>query len=80
MANAIAQLPDPLSAFLILDDAIWQIEPTLTTTVPANPTMIDAGGEMTTASDIAALATRIGLPQDALTQAMQRLQSGHRQQ
>jgi fumarate reductase flavoprotein subunit len=70
MANAIAQLPDPLSAFLILDDAIWQMEPTLTTTVPANPTMIDAGGEMTTASDIIALAMRIDVPQDALTQAI----------
>ena len=70
MANAIAQLPDPLSAFLILDDAIWQMEPTLTTTVPANPTMIDAGGEMITASDIAALAARIGVPQNVLTQAM----------
>jgi fumarate reductase flavoprotein subunit len=70
MANAIAQLPDPLSAFLILDDAIWQMEPTLTTTVPANPTMIDAGGEMTTASDIIALAMRIDVPQDALTQTI----------
>ena len=46
------------------------MEPTLTSTVPANPTMIDAGGEMISASDIAALAVRIGVPQDALTQAI----------
>jgi fumarate reductase flavoprotein subunit len=70
MANAIAKLADPLSAFLILDDAIWQMEPTLTTTVPANPTMIDAGGEKITASDITALAARIAVPQNALTQAI----------
>ncbi len=70
MANAIAQLPDPLSAYLVIDDAIWQVEPTFTSTVPANPAMIDAGGEMTSASDIAALAVRLGVPPDALTQAV----------
>ena len=31
-ANAIARLPDPLSAVLVIDDAIWQAEPKLTTT------------------------------------------------
>jgi len=31
-ANAIARLADPLSAFLIMDDAMWQAEPKLTTT------------------------------------------------
>jgi fumarate reductase flavoprotein subunit len=70
MANAIAQLPDPLSAFLVIDDAIWQMEPTFTTTVPANRTMIDAGGEMTSAPDIAALAVRLDVPPDALTKAV----------
>jgi fumarate reductase flavoprotein subunit len=70
MANAIARLPDPLSAFLIVDDAIWQAEPAITTTVPANPIMREAGGELTSAADIAALAARIGLPAGALAQTI----------
>ena len=39
----IARLPDPLSAFLVIDDAMWQAEPKLTTTVAANPAMVTAG-------------------------------------
>jgi len=70
MANAIAQLPDPLSAMLILDDAMWRMEPTITTTVPANPTMVAAGGELTSAPDIDTLAARIGLPSSPLAQTI----------
>ena len=70
MANALAQLSDPLSATLIVDDAIWQAEPALTTTVPANPTMIDAGGELIDAPTIGTLAARLGLPADALEQTI----------
>ncbi|HLI21522.1 MAG TPA: FAD-dependent oxidoreductase [Stellaceae bacterium] len=66
MANAIAQLADPLSSQLIIDDAIWQAEPKLTNTVAANPTMANAGGPIVTAPDLAALATRIRVPADAL--------------
>jgi len=70
MANAIAQLPDPLSALLIIDDAIWRAEPGITTTVPANPAMVDAGGALTSAPDIATLASRIGAPEEALAQTI----------
>ncbi len=70
MANAIARLPDPLSAVLIIDDAIWRIEPTITTTVPANPIMIEAGGALTSAADIESLAARIGLPARGLAQTI----------
>jgi fumarate reductase flavoprotein subunit len=70
MANAVAQLSDPLSAILIIDDAIWQTEPGITTTVPANPTMADAGGELTSAADIETLAARLRLPADALAQTV----------
>ena len=70
MANAIAKLPDPLSAVLIIDDAIWRVEPTITTTVPANPIMVEAGGELTSAPDIDTLAARIGLPAWALVQTI----------
>jgi fumarate reductase flavoprotein subunit len=62
MANAIARLPDPLSAALIIDDAIWKIEPNISTTVPANPIMVESGGELVSAPDVATLAARMGLP------------------
>ena len=70
MANAVAQLSDPLSAILIVDDAIWQTEPAVTTTVPANPAMADAGGELTSAADIETLAAQLRLPADALAQTV----------
>lgn len=66
MANAIAHLADPLSAWLIVDDAIWRAEPDVTTTVPANGTMAEAGGKFVSAPDVAALAARAGLPAEAL--------------
>src|SRR5499426_1936016 len=65
-ANAIARLPDPLSAHLIMDDAMWQAEPKLTTTVAANPAMVAAGGALVTAADLDALAAQIGVPVTAL--------------
>jgi fumarate reductase flavoprotein subunit len=70
MANAIAQLPDPLSAFLIIDDAIWRAEPEITTTVPANPIMVETGGELTSAPDLETLAARTGLPAASLAQTI----------
>lgn len=65
-ANGIARLPDPLSAVLIMDEAMWQAEPKLTTTVPANGTMVEAGGPLTSANDIETLAGQVGLPPGAL--------------
>jgi fumarate reductase flavoprotein subunit len=70
IANAVAQLPDPLSAILIIDDAIWRTEPGITTTVPANPVMVDTGGELTSASDIESLAARMSLPAATLAQTI----------
>jgi fumarate reductase flavoprotein subunit len=70
MSNAIARLRDPLSASLIIDDAIWQAEPAITTTVPANPIMVEAGGEVSSAVDIESLAARVGLPPAALSQTV----------
>ena len=66
MANAIAQLPDPLSSHLIVDEAIWQAEPKLSVTVPANPAMMNAGGPIVTAPDMASLAERLAVPAAAL--------------
>lgn len=70
MANAIARLPDPLSAVLIIDDAIWQTEPAITTTVPANPAMIEAGGRLTSAADIDTLAAPTAMPAAQLEQTI----------
>ena len=70
MANAIARLGDPLSAILIIDDAIWQIEPAITTTVPANPIMVEAGAELSSAVDIKSLAARVGVPPTTLSQTV----------
>jgi fumarate reductase flavoprotein subunit len=70
MANAVAQLADPLSAVLIIDDAIWREEPSITTTVPANPSMVEAGGALVSAGDIETLASRLGLPPNALAQSV----------
>jgi fumarate reductase flavoprotein subunit len=62
MTNAIARLPDPLSAHLIIDEAMWREEPKLTNTVAANPSMVNAGGPIVTAPDLATLAERIAVP------------------
>lgn len=70
MANAIAQLPDPLSAAVIFDDAAWRAEPSISTTVPAYDTMVAAGGDLITAPDIETLAARAGLPAAALAQTV----------
>jgi len=61
-ANAIARLADPLSAHLIMDDAMWRAEPKLTTTVAANSAMITAGGALISAPDLETLASKISVP------------------
>ena len=66
MANAIAQLADPLSSHLIFDETIWQGEPKITVTVPINPAMPNAGGPLITAPDLTSLAGKIAVPADAL--------------
>lgn len=70
MANAIAHLSDPLSAHLVIDEAMWREEPGLTTTVAANPAMVSAGGALVTAADLTTLAARIGVPETALAETI----------
>ncbi|HXR85432.1 MAG TPA: FAD-dependent oxidoreductase [Stellaceae bacterium] len=67
MANAIAQLADPLSSHLIMDETIWQNEPKISLLPPINPTMPNAGGKLITAPDLASLATKIDVPAAAFT-------------
>jgi fumarate reductase flavoprotein subunit len=69
-ANAIARLADPFSAHLIMDDAMWQAEPKLTTTVAANSAMLTAGGALISASDLERLAAKIDIPASALAETV----------
>jgi len=60
VANAMARLDDPLGAFAIFDQAIWE-GPGTHMIVPPNPNLIQAGGSLTTASSLEELARRLGL-------------------
>ena len=65
MANAIAKLADPLSAFAVFDEAIWQ-GPGKNARIPANPLLVEAGATVHTASTLAELAVKIGVPAPSL--------------
>jgi fumarate reductase flavoprotein subunit len=69
VANCIAQLDDPLSAFLIFDEAIWR-GPAAAGVMAPNPNMINAGGALQSADSLAGLAARVGLPAAALAQTV----------
>jgi fumarate reductase flavoprotein subunit len=71
MANAVAHLDDPLSAHVIIDEAIWQAEPKMSHTLACNPSMVTAGGPLTSAPDLETLAQRIEVPTKALEQTVQ---------
>jgi fumarate reductase flavoprotein subunit len=70
MTNAIAQLEDPLSSCIIYDDAMWNGEPGKAPPVACNPFLMSGGGWMHSAPDIKSLATKAGLPADALEQTV----------
>ncbi|MBS4049324.1 MAG: FAD-binding protein [Alphaproteobacteria bacterium] len=71
ITNCIARLPDPLSAVIIMDDAIWN-GPGKDWLLPANPYLIRAGGELITASDLNSLAAKIGHDPGALNVSVAR--------
>lgn len=60
LANAIAKLPDPLAAWAIFDEAIWQ-GPGTTARIPANPHLVKAGGTMLKANTLRELAAQAGI-------------------
>lgn len=64
-ANFIARLADPLSAFVVFDEAIWR-GPAAQGLIPPNPNVLEAGGRILSASDLAALAGKMGVPAQAL--------------
>lgn len=68
-ANAIASLPDPLSAWVIFDDAIWN-GPAREWLLPANPYLISAGAKVISAPSITAIAQATGLNADRLARTI----------
>ncbi len=70
VSNAIARLDDPLSAFIVFDEAMWSGEPGRSFPVPCNPTLQSSGGWLLSAPDLAALADKAGLPAAALVETV----------
>ena len=70
LANAIARLDDPLSAVILFDAATWGGGPGQGGPVPCNPTLLEAGGWLHSAPDIAGLAGLAGLPPAALAETV----------
>jgi fumarate reductase flavoprotein subunit len=60
VTNAIAQLPDPLSAVIVFDEATWN-GPGKDWLLPANPYLLSAGGNVVSAASIPELAGKLQL-------------------
>jgi len=69
VANMIAQLEDPLSAWVIYDHAIWE-GPGKNGLIPANPHLPKVGGTVHAAQDLVGLARSTGLPQATLVSSV----------
>ncbi|TFE36500.1 FAD-dependent oxidoreductase [Paraburkholderia dipogonis] len=65
IANAIAGLDDPLTAVVVFDDATWN-GPGRDWILPANPNMVNAGGELISANTFQELARKLNLEPAAL--------------
>jgi fumarate reductase flavoprotein subunit len=69
VANAVAQLDDPLGGFLVFDHAIWE-NAGRNGLIPANPHLMKEGATMYQAANIAALAEAARVPAGPLTQTV----------
>ncbi|HTD89480.1 MAG TPA: FAD-dependent oxidoreductase [Burkholderiales bacterium] len=69
-ANTIARLANPLSAWAILDNAIWE-GPGRTARIPANPQLANAGGTIVKADTLNELAARTGIAAEALARTVE---------
>jgi fumarate reductase flavoprotein subunit len=80
VANAIAALDEPLSSFVILDEAIWA-GPGGAFLLPPNPALERLGATIHRADEIGALAAKLGLPARTLEQTLREyndaLSDGH---
>jgi fumarate reductase flavoprotein subunit len=71
LSNAIARLPDPLSATTIFDHAMWTGAGRLEF-IPPNPYVSQLGGTVTEAPDLPGLAAAVGLPPEGLVETVRR--------
>jgi fumarate reductase flavoprotein subunit len=69
VANAVAQLDDPLSATCVFDHAIWE-QPGRNGLIPANPHLVKEGATVYAAGDLDALAAQAGLNATTLKQTL----------
>jgi fumarate reductase flavoprotein subunit len=69
LSNAMARMDDPLKGTAIFDQTIWETAGRAEI-VPANPTLVEAGGTLITAPDLATLATMISVPADVLIETV----------
>lgn len=77
MANAIARLPDPLSAVAVFDATVWDDART-TDNVPPNPALLDAGGTVIEAGGLAGLAAQAGIDPGGLAATVAAFNRGDR--
>ncbi len=65
VANTIAKLDDPLSAWAIYDEAIWE-GPGRAARIPANPHLAKGGGTIFKGTTLQDLAAQTGIPAERL--------------
>lgn len=71
ITNAIAQLPDPLSAVIVFDEAIWN-GPGRDWLLPPNPYLPSAGGDLVSADTLQELETKLQLNAGTLIDTVER--------
>lgn len=71
VSNAVAQLPDPLSAVIVFDEATWN-GPGRDWLLSANPYLMHAGGSLISAATLPELATRLRLDPATLVDTVER--------
>jgi fumarate reductase flavoprotein subunit len=69
IANAVARLADPLSAFAIFDDTVWQ-GPGARGVIPPNPNLVPAGGTLHEAGTLEELSLIIGIDAASLSRSV----------
>src|SRR5262249_51840822 len=60
-SNTLARMDDPLCATAVFDQAIWDTAGKAESAAP-NPLLVNAGGYLISASDLATLASKIDVP------------------
>lgn len=71
IANAIARQDDPLAAFAVLDEELWE-SCGKQFLLPPNPTIEERGATVFRGADLPSLAARAGLPAEALQSTLER--------